>query len=98
MSAARSLRPQHALATAAGWVVAAPLLGLIRLYQWFLAPFFVGACRFAPSCSHYGFEAIAVHGPLKGAWLTLRRLLRCHPWGGSGFDPVPPAADSRPNF
>ncbi len=82
----------------AGWLLAAPLLVLIRLYQWFLSPLMGTACRFAPSCSHYGFEAIAVHGPLRGTWLTLRRLLRCHPWGGSGFDPVPPAPGRKPTF
>lgn len=82
----------------AGWIVAAPLLAMIRLYQWFLAPLMGSACRFAPSCSHYGFEAIAVHGPVRGSWLTLRRLLRCHPWGGSGFDPVPPPAGRAPTF
>ena len=81
-----------------GWLLAAPLLVLIRFYQWFVSPFFMGACRFAPSCSHYGFEAIATHGPLLGAWLTVKRLLRCQPWGGSGFDPVPPAAGRAPNF
>lgn len=81
-----------------GWALAAPLLVLIRFYQWFISPFFMGACRFAPSCSHYGFEAIATHGPLLGAWLTVKRLLRCRPWGGSGFDPVPPAAGRTPNF
>ena len=47
------------------------------------------SCRFTPSCSHYGYEAIATHGPLPGLWLTIKRLLRCHPWGGSGHDPVP---------
>ncbi|MGA3014904.1 MAG: membrane protein insertion efficiency factor YidD, partial [Bacteroidales bacterium] len=45
--------------------------------------------RFTPSCSVYGIEAIRKHGPFKGSWLTLKRLLRCHPWGGSGYDPVP---------
>lgn len=82
----------------AGWLLAAPLLVLIRLYQWFLSPLMGNACRFAPSCSHYGFEAIAIHGPLRGTWLTLRRLLRCNPWGGSGFDPVPPAPGRTPTF
>ncbi|WP_445376653.1 membrane protein insertion efficiency factor YidD [Niveispirillum fermenti] len=48
-------------------------------------------CRFYPSCSHYALEALSMHGAIRGGWLTLRRLARCHPWGGSGYDPVPPA-------
>lgn len=79
-------RPAGAWRRAAAW----PLLAMIRVYQWCISPFFPGVCRYSPSCSHYGFEAILVHGPLRGSWLTLRRLLRCHPWGGSGHDPVPP--------
>ncbi|MEO8558232.1 MAG: membrane protein insertion efficiency factor YidD [Rhodospirillales bacterium] len=73
-----------------GRIMAWPLLALIRAYQWFLSPFMGHACRFTPSCSHYGYEAIAAHGPLLGAWLAAKRLARCHPWGGSGHDPVPP--------
>ena len=64
-------------------------VSLIRLYQWCIAPWLGARCRFAPSCSHYAQEAIAQHGA-KGVWLTLRRLLRCHPFGGTGYDPVPP--------
>jgi putative membrane protein insertion efficiency factor len=68
------------------------LCALIRAYQWLISPLLPpNSCRFQPSCSHYGLEAITVHGPLFGLWLTLRRLLRCQPWGGSGYDPVPPA-------
>jgi putative membrane protein insertion efficiency factor len=70
-------------------LAALPFLALIRLYQWFLSPFLGNACRFTPSCSHYGYEAIAAHGPLLGSWLALKRIARCHPWGGSGHDPVP---------
>lgn len=65
-------------------------IGLIRFYQYFISPFWPGVCRYGPSCSEYGREAIERHGLLRGGWLTLRRLLRCHPWGGSGYDPVPP--------
>jgi putative membrane protein insertion efficiency factor len=64
--------------------------GIIKLYQWTLSPLLGPACRYTPSCSHYAAEAIAVHGPLKGAWLGLKRIGRCHPWGGAGHDPVPP--------
>ena len=62
----------------------------IRLYQILLSPVLPHSCRFIPSCSAYAVEAIMTHGVLRGSWLTLRRLCRCHPWGGSGYDPVPP--------
>jgi uncharacterized protein len=69
------------------------LRGLIRLYQLVISPVLPPACRYWPSCSDYAAEAIATHGALKGGGLALRRLLRCHPWGGSGVDPVPPRRD-----
>jgi putative membrane protein insertion efficiency factor len=72
-------------------LVNALLRGLIRAYQLLVSPLLPPSCRYLPSCSHYAAEAIAVHGSLRGSWLALRRLLRCHPWGGSGYDPVPPA-------
>jgi putative membrane protein insertion efficiency factor len=65
------------------------LVGLIRGYQWTLAPVLGANCRFLPSCSEYAREAVLTHGVGRGAWLALRRLLRCHPWGGAGYDPVP---------
>ena len=65
------------------------LIGLIKLYQMTLSPFIGRSCRYTPTCSNYGIEAIRKHGPLKGSWLTLKRLLSCIPWGGSGYDPVP---------
>lgn len=71
------------------------LLLLIRAYQIVLSPLLPPACRFHPTCSHYAMEAISQHGPLKGAVLTSRRLLRCHPFCKGGFDPVPPAAASK---
>jgi uncharacterized protein len=65
------------------------LRAAIRLYQLLLAPVLPPSCRYLPSCSHYADEAIARHGVLYGSWLALRRVCRCHPWGGSGYDPVP---------
>lgn len=62
---------------------------LIRIYQWFISPLFPGSCRYTPTCSQYGVEAIKRHGPFKGGWLTIKRISRCHPWGGHGHDPVP---------
>ncbi len=62
---------------------------LIRFYQAAISPYFMPSCRYTPSCSAYGIEAIQKYGALKGGWLTLKRLVRCNPWGGSGFDPVP---------
>lgn len=68
---------------------ALPLRALIHAYQWGIAPVMAPRCRFLPSCSEYALEAIAQHGAFRGAWLTVRRLVRCHPWGGHGYDPVP---------
>ncbi|MGL4596531.1 MAG: membrane protein insertion efficiency factor YidD [Bacteroidia bacterium] len=65
------------------------MIGLIRFYQGAISPYLAPACRYTPTCSQYGIEAIRKHGPLKGGWLTLRRIGRCHPWGGHGHDPVP---------
>ena len=61
----------------------------IRFYQRFISPMLPPACRFTPTCSQYAVEAIQKHGALKGLYLAIRRILRCHPWGGSGYDPVP---------
>ncbi len=61
----------------------------IVVYQYVISPFFPGSCRFTPTCSHYAKDAIMKHGVLKGTLLAVKRIARCHPWGGSGFDPVP---------
>lgn len=65
------------------------LLLPIRFYRNFISSLTPPSCRFVPTCSQYAIEAIQKHGPFKGLYLTVRRLLRCHPWGGSGYDPVP---------
>ena len=65
------------------------LILLIRIYQITLSPFIGGNCRYTPTCSNYGIEAIKKYGALKGGWLTIKRILSCNPWGGSGYDPVP---------
>ncbi|MGI9261625.1 MAG: membrane protein insertion efficiency factor YidD [Woeseiaceae bacterium] len=74
-----------------GKVLALPLLGLVWLYRTAISPLLGANCRFEPSCSAYAEEALRVHGGIKGGWLALKRICRCHPWGGSGYDPVPPA-------
>ena len=62
---------------------------LILFYRACISPMLPNSCRFTPTCSAYALEALRKHGPIKGIWLTIRRLSRCHPWGGSGYDPVP---------
>ncbi|MBT8421196.1 MAG: membrane protein insertion efficiency factor YidD [Gammaproteobacteria bacterium] len=63
---------------------------LIRIYQYAVSPFLPPSCRFYPTCSAYAIEAVEQHGSVRGLWLGLRRLLRCHPWHPGGYDPVPP--------
>ena len=65
------------------------LIGIIKVYQTTISPFFPATCRYTPTCSEYGVEAIKKHGAVKGGWLTLKRIGSCHPWGGNGYDPVP---------
>jgi len=70
-------------------VFARPLIGLVRAYRVALSPWLGANCRFQPTCSQYAIEALETHGALRGTLLALRRLSRCHPWGGHGYDPVP---------
>jgi uncharacterized protein len=66
------------------------LVGLIKAYRYFLSPLLGPSCRFYPTCSAYATEAVETHGALKGAWLAVRRIAKCHPWHPGGVDPVPP--------
>ena len=74
-----------ALSRATAWLLSLPVL----FYRASISPMFPQSCRFTPTCSQYALEALRRHGAIRGTWLTVRRLLRCHPWGGSGYDPVP---------
>jgi putative membrane protein insertion efficiency factor len=65
-------------------------IGLIKFYQIVISPILPNSCRYYPTCSNYAIEALKIHGLLKGSWLAIKRILRCNPWGGSGYDPVPP--------
>lgn len=75
-------------------VLSAIALGLIRFYQIVISPLFPASCRYTPTCSQYAIEAVRMHGPLRGSWLALKRIGSCHPWGGSGYDPVPGKEDT----
>jgi putative membrane protein insertion efficiency factor len=68
---------------------AVPVILLIKIYQLLISPLFPSSCRYTPTCSHYTLEALKKYGLLKGSWLGIKRISRCHPWGGSGYDPVP---------
>ncbi|MGC7560767.1 membrane protein insertion efficiency factor YidD [Pasteurella sp. PK-2025] len=71
------------------------LIGLIRVYQLVISPLIGPRCRFTPTCSHYGIEALKIHGAIKGSWLTLKRILKCHPLTAGGYDPVPPKINNK---
>ena len=75
----------HLLCWPLKWLLLLPIL----FYRQFISPFTPAACRFTPTCSQYALEAFRKYGPLIGFWLSLKRILRCHPLGGSGYDPVP---------
>lgn len=64
-------------------------VGIIRFYQITISPYLPPSCRYTPTCSVYGIEALKKYGPFKGGWLTIKRIASCHPWGGHGYDPVP---------
>ncbi|MFY7734448.1 MAG: membrane protein insertion efficiency factor YidD [Bacteroidia bacterium] len=70
-------------------IVQAPFILLIKIYQHVVSPYLPNACRYNPTCSQYAIEALNKHGVFKGLFLAIKRISSCHPWGGSGYDPVP---------
>ena len=74
---------------AIGRLLAWPLLGLVWIYRLLISPWLGNNCRFSPSCSQYTLDALRLHGAFRGSWLAAKRIGRCHPWGDSGYDPVP---------
>jgi len=70
-------------------ILSLPFIGLIKIYQLIISPWLGPSCRYTPTCSQYGVEAIQKYGPIKGLWLTIKRVARCNPWGRHGHDPVP---------
>ncbi|MDR2893862.1 MAG: membrane protein insertion efficiency factor YidD [Alistipes sp.] len=71
------------------WVIISPFVALVKCYQFCISPLLPHSCRFTPTCSEYTLGALRKHGLARGGWLSVRRIIRCHPWGGSGYDPVP---------
>jgi putative membrane protein insertion efficiency factor len=71
------------------YILSLPFILLIKIYQLVISPWFGPKCRYTPTCSKYAEQALKKHGVFKGLWLAIRRISRCHPWGGSGYDPVP---------
>lgn len=78
-------------------VLAWPLIQLVRFYRVAISPWLGGNCRYDPTCSSYAIEALQMHGILRGSWLAIKRIGRCHPWGGSGCDPVPESRNKKAN-
>jgi putative membrane protein insertion efficiency factor len=70
-------------------ILSLPFIGLIKIYQLVISPLIGPSCRYTPTCSQYGIEALKKYGLIKGLWLTIKRVARCNPWGGHGHDPVP---------
>ena len=70
-------------------ILALPLILLIYIYKFAISPLTPASCRHIPSCSEYAIQALKMHGPLRGSWMAVRRILSCHPWGSGGIDPVP---------
>lgn len=99
MSSDHEPGPSRALRSVARTVLRLPawfLIGFFRLWQLLASPTYGQTCRFYPSCSAYGVDAVHTHGAVRGGWLTARRIARCHPWNPGGFDPVPPTDRTAP--
>jgi uncharacterized protein len=79
----------HSLLQQIGSLLSLPFIALIKLYQLIISPWLGNQCRYTPTCSQYGIEALRKYGPIKGLWLTIKRIASCNPWGGHGHDPVP---------
>ncbi|MFD1096730.1 membrane protein insertion efficiency factor YidD [Salegentibacter chungangensis] len=76
-------------------ILAYPFILLVKFYRHFISPLTPGSCRYSPTCSQYSLTALKRFGILKGGWLSLKRILSCNPWGGSGYDPVPPKSEAK---
>ena len=76
-------------------ILAVPFIWLVRFYQAAISPYTPSSCRYSPTCSSYTLEALKVHGVFRGGWMALKRIGSCHPWGGKGYDPVPPKNDHK---
>jgi len=85
----RILLFENPISKGISWFFSGIFIVLVKLYQWTISPLLPNSCRFTPTCSQYTIEAIKVHGTLKGLVLGICRIVRCNPWGGHGFDPVP---------
>jgi putative membrane protein insertion efficiency factor len=72
-----------------------PFVFLVRFYQVVISPWTPATCRYSPTCSHYTLESLKIHGLWQGGWLSIKRIVSCHPWGGQGYDPVPPKTNSK---
>ncbi|WP_343485628.1 membrane protein insertion efficiency factor YidD [Allomuricauda sp. d1] len=79
----------HSASTRLKKILVAPFIFLVRVYQYGISPYTPATCRYQPTCSAYTVEALQKHGLFKGGWLAIKRIFSCHPWGGSGYDPVP---------
>ncbi|MEW7280110.1 membrane protein insertion efficiency factor YidD [Aquimarina sp. 2201CG1-2-11] len=77
-------------------IITLPFIGLVRIYQRVISPLTPATCRYQPTCSHYTVEALQKHGLRKGGMLSIKRIFSCHPWGGSGYDPVPEKKEKAP--
>ena len=76
------------------WLFKYFFIFLIKIYQVVISPLLPASCRYTPTCSVYAIDALRIHGPFKGGWMALKRISSCHPWGGHGYDPVPPKEEN----